>query len=271
MRVEICACFKDEGPNLLEWIAYHYLMGVDRITLYDDGSSDGWQEYLKTVPSNFIEIRSGIEQGDYSSRQIAIYNHYRLHNNLRSGTDYSIFLDIDEFIWSGSTLQKTLALLPKEASQIRVNWLMFGSSGQKERNHERLVIERFTQIDYGHQRNQICKCFIRAGSNVKSDVHYSFVRGKTLGADLSTECFNHTFFSPPFVSSLFIAHYSIKSEAEFSEKLTRGYNTASGKIPDGYFKENNPSKYYCAKLAELGPLVRKQIESWRYEYARPVE
>jgi hypothetical protein len=35
------AIFKDEAPYLLEWIAFHKMIGVALFVLYDNGSTDG--------------------------------------------------------------------------------------------------------------------------------------------------------------------------------------------------------------------------------------
>jgi hypothetical protein len=39
--IVICAVFRDAAAGILEWIAFHRLIGVDRFVLYDLGSADG--------------------------------------------------------------------------------------------------------------------------------------------------------------------------------------------------------------------------------------
>ncbi|HEY3849008.1 MAG TPA: glycosyltransferase family 2 protein [Acetobacteraceae bacterium] len=39
--IVICAVLQDAAPGILEWIAFHRLVGVDRFVLYDLGSTDG--------------------------------------------------------------------------------------------------------------------------------------------------------------------------------------------------------------------------------------
>jgi hypothetical protein len=39
-NIAICAIFKNEGPHLLEWLAFHNMTGVDHFVLYDNGSTD---------------------------------------------------------------------------------------------------------------------------------------------------------------------------------------------------------------------------------------
>ena len=46
-QIAICAIFKDEAPYLLEWLAFHKMIGVDLFFLYDNGSSDGGSELIR--------------------------------------------------------------------------------------------------------------------------------------------------------------------------------------------------------------------------------
>ena len=42
-KIAACAIFKDEAPYLLEWLAFHRMIGVDLFVLYDNGSSRRWR------------------------------------------------------------------------------------------------------------------------------------------------------------------------------------------------------------------------------------
>lgn len=53
-QVAACVRTKDFGRFLPEWIAFHYVTGVDEISVYDDNSADN----TSTVLQPFIE--SGI-------------------------------------------------------------------------------------------------------------------------------------------------------------------------------------------------------------------
>ena len=47
LKIAVCAIFKDEAPYLLEWIAFHKMVGVDLFVLYDNGSSDGGSDVVR--------------------------------------------------------------------------------------------------------------------------------------------------------------------------------------------------------------------------------
>jgi hypothetical protein len=36
-KLAICAIFKDEAPYLLEWLAFHRMIGIDLLVLHDNG------------------------------------------------------------------------------------------------------------------------------------------------------------------------------------------------------------------------------------------
>ena len=46
LKIAVCAIFKDEAPYLLEWLAFHKMIGVDLFFLYDNDSSDGGSELI---------------------------------------------------------------------------------------------------------------------------------------------------------------------------------------------------------------------------------
>ena len=49
LKIAVCAIFKDEGPYLLEWLAFHKLIGVDLFFLYDNDSSDGGSDIIAAI------------------------------------------------------------------------------------------------------------------------------------------------------------------------------------------------------------------------------
>ncbi len=44
----ICAIFKNEGPYILEWVAYHRAVGFDHFVLYDNASTDGGSDVVRS-------------------------------------------------------------------------------------------------------------------------------------------------------------------------------------------------------------------------------
>lgn len=53
----ICAIAKNEGRYIREWLSYHYLVGVRRFFIYDNGSSDDMVEEI--FPMASLGARNG--------------------------------------------------------------------------------------------------------------------------------------------------------------------------------------------------------------------
>ena len=53
MKVELVSIARDEGPFIREWLAHYLMLGFDRITVYDNASTDGMSEVLQKASAAF--------------------------------------------------------------------------------------------------------------------------------------------------------------------------------------------------------------------------
>lgn len=137
-NLSICAVFRDEAKFLDEWLTFHSQVGVEHFYLFDDNSSDNFQEVLDPwIRAGRVEL--------YESRgrsQQKVYQ--RCLNISRFRTQWLAFIDIDEFLWSpkhGNLLEPLQAFTNSAAVVVR--WVMFGSSGKQKMSWQS-VIEDFT-------------------------------------------------------------------------------------------------------------------------------
>jgi Glycosyltransferase family 92 len=140
--IAVCAIFKDEAPYLLEWLAFHALIGVDHFFLYDNGSSDGGGELIRR--SGFAGSVTLLDWADRPG-QLSAYNHFRV-NHARQFT-WAGFIDIDEYIMpvDGDSIRDILLRsVYQPYAAILLQWLVFGPSGHDHRP-EGLVIENYTR------------------------------------------------------------------------------------------------------------------------------
>lgn len=138
--ISICGIFKDEGPYLKEWIEYHLLIGVDKIYLYNNFSSDDYQSIIQP----YIEDGK-VELTDWPvpAGQISAYED--CYAKIRDKTDWICFLDIDEFICPKKELLISDWLHKFENKpSVVVYWKMFGTSGKIERPGNELLTESLT-------------------------------------------------------------------------------------------------------------------------------
>jgi hypothetical protein len=158
-KIAICAIFKDEAPYLLEWLAFHKMIGVDLFFLYDNGSSDGGADVIRA--SSFAR---NVTLTDWRDRpgQLSAYNHFRVNHAPRF--TWAAFIDIDEFIMpvAGTSIRDILMRrIYQPYAQILLQWLVFGPSGH-DRRPQGLVIENYTsRLPLEAEASRHIKCIVR--------------------------------------------------------------------------------------------------------------
>ena len=220
---------RDE-KNINEWISHHFLLGFDKIFIFDHLSikpitAPRFNGKLTIYRSN--EIKNNIKL-DFMNRALNVA--------LKNNVDWMLYLDADEYLCINSHPDvKSFLINFKEADMIGVNWLMFGSNNNVEQP-DGLVIENFTKSDI--RLNQHIKSFVRPEC-VKRIVnpHY-YIIGNI------SRCYNSLGFRMPncpfnkmpipfFKSPIYIAHYYVQSEEEFKKR--------KGRIMDNGTMPNIPS------------------------------
>eukprot|EP00752_Nemacystus_decipiens_P016051 g14350.t1 len=89
----VCTMFKNEAPYLEEWLQYHRLLGVSKVYLYDNGSSDRSREVVRSFEmSRFVEVRNWPHDG----AQTEALNDCLCR--FRHTTRWMSFIDVDEFV-----------------------------------------------------------------------------------------------------------------------------------------------------------------------------
>ncbi|TWB14147.1 glycosyl transferase family 2 [Nitrospirillum amazonense] len=263
-RITLCAIVKNEGDFLLEWVAYHRLMGVGRFVIYDNGSMDGSRDLLDRIaaragitvidwPSahggdvlSFPEARDLVlsltDPRDFNwwgdtavGPQLRAYNHFLAYYGAEA--DWVLFIDADEFVVSrqGLSLPALVARYAEDPAvgAVALNWRYFGSNGLLEPDG-RLVIERFTRcapvVFSGHVH---MKTLGRVSALDRMLIHSGRLRdGYCQVNDIGTPVDLRDFAFTPTIShaQLYIHHYSVKSRAEFARKRARG----RAPFPDGH-------------------------------------
>lgn len=137
----MCAILRDERRYILEWIAYHQLLGVSEFLIFDNESSDGSELLLAELHERGI-VQVVRRPGRGVNVQLDAFLEGARLLSLRS--DFVAFLDLDEFLVTdaqdiGSLLSET----PPDVGAIAICQMVFGSNGRVEYEPD-LVISRFT-------------------------------------------------------------------------------------------------------------------------------
>ena len=270
-KIALVAIAKNEGPYLMEWIAYHLMLGVDHIYIYDDGSTDNSQEAYETMyKTGKLTVLQALKTGQTSYKQTDCWELWR--QQYGQLYDFVLPWDVDEFLAlkAGMNLKQFLALIPHDVGEIRFNWKIFGSSGQLFADWSKFVIERFTKHSAANREHaRITKTIIRLSAMTPGHVITHHVTGikpefKVVGGDLKTEVErSETKISPVIWNGFAVCHhYNIKSAEEFILiKKTRGYWPDCGRtITDEYFSPNDLNEIEDRSMIRHAEPLRKYIE-----------
>lgn len=138
---------RNEGPFLLEWVAYHRAIGMTDIIVVSNNCTDGSDLLLDALAAQGAvqHIRQTVPAGvppQLNAAKIV------LHEKLFRPGDWVIWLDLDEFLVPGFRDLTIDFLIEKlqgaKADALALNWVLMGDSDQTGLP-ERFVDPAFTQ------------------------------------------------------------------------------------------------------------------------------
>ncbi|MBS0626608.1 MAG: glycosyltransferase family 92 protein [Verrucomicrobia bacterium] len=165
-QLSIACIFQDEAPYLKEWIDYHHRIGVEHFWLYDDTSSDNWEEVL----TPYIE-QGIVEVFDWSPcrEQVKIWPKIQVEaykdalNRSNGSSKWLALIDTDEFIlpMKEKTLTKCLENHFSNAGAVYVSWRIFGTSGVTLQKNESMLRQLTACSKKNHPINCVGKSIVR--------------------------------------------------------------------------------------------------------------
>ena len=145
-KVLIVTTMKNEGPFILEWLAYHRSIGVSDFLVYTNDCSDGTDEMFDLLKSKgLLEHRENPYRDLNMKPQHAAYQ-AASETDLASSADWVIPMDVDEYInihVGDGTLSSLFKAVP-DATLISLTWRLFGN-GDISSFSDRPIIEQFDQ------------------------------------------------------------------------------------------------------------------------------
>ena len=124
-ELAICAIFREEAPFLDEWISFHVGIGVTHFFLYNNFSTDDFEAVLAPwIARGYVTLTDWpVPVGQVSAYQHCI----RL---VRGGCRWLALIDVDEFLFSPSTLDiRAILARYSDLPAVEVWQLFFGSGG----------------------------------------------------------------------------------------------------------------------------------------------
>lgn len=264
--VTLCAIARDEGAYLVEWVAYHRLLGFDRIIVYNNESSDGSDALLdRMAAAGLIEHRRWPDRADRSAQTSAYTDAV-----IRCASRWILFLDIDEFLAlrEDASVGGLLARFPADVGAIGLNWRIFGSAGREDGGPEPVIARFDRAAPRDHRLNRQIKSL-----SVAEDIYLvrphrvRLMRGRYV--DAAGEPLDPgRGFAPVRHGLAQINHYAVKSRTEFIDKRLRGCVL---RRPDDPMKLTHRDGSYFAdhdRNEEIDREIQRHLPALAHEMAR---
>ncbi|OZI56386.1 glycosyltransferase family 2 protein [Bordetella genomosp. 4] len=147
MKLSVAAIVKNEADSLVEWIAYHRVVGVEFFFIADNESNDGTSEILEALAAHRLVQYLRFPTPKNGNAQIPAYA--ALLARARDQCDVVAFIDADEYLLPMDGSTSLIPLLERlfrntNISAVGLNWANFGSGGALFAE-EGMVIDRFTK------------------------------------------------------------------------------------------------------------------------------
>ncbi|MFO6462987.1 glycosyltransferase family 2 protein [Jannaschia sp. KMU-145] len=129
-RTAIVTCMKNEGPFILEWLAYHRAIGVDDVLVYTNDCTDGTDTLLDLLQDHgIVQHRDNpFRDTDMKPQHAALAAAEAEPIMARAG--WAVCMDVDEFICihAGEGHLRDLYAAVGDANMISMTWRLFGNA-----------------------------------------------------------------------------------------------------------------------------------------------
>jgi glycosyl transferase family 2 len=126
----IVTTMKNEGPFILEWLAYHRVIGVDSFLIYTNDCTDGTDTFLEFLQDKgIVQHRDNKFQGTGLKPQHAALQAAQSEAVVNE-SNWIICMDVDEFInvKTGNGTLSDLYAAMGDANMISCTWRLFGNA-----------------------------------------------------------------------------------------------------------------------------------------------
>lgn len=159
---------KNEGPFLLEWVAFHKIVGFTDIVVYSNDCTDGSDRLLDLLAEAGELVHVRHQPGPNRKPQMNAARIAMETDFFRDG-DWVMWLDLDEFLWVQPGQHQVDELIDAigPARAVAVAWRHFGDSGN-ETWPGRHISEDFLMAERRWRRRAPqCKTLFRFGPEIR--------------------------------------------------------------------------------------------------------
>ena len=237
-RISLCLIFKNEAPFLKEWIDFHRTIGIDHFYLYNNNSTDNYQEVLESYVNKGIVT---LIDFPYNYAQMQAYEH--CYEHFKGETNWIGFMDADEFICPRyqTDINEWLSKYDKYHS-VLIYFHVFGTGGQLKHDYSKNVIEQYFSC---WPTIQNCgKCFVNTRFSITNyntvTLHHSTcTRYRLFGLPISLPPVNQFGYICPFT----YVFGGVNGKLEKADICLNHYFTKAWDI----YKKKMESTYVCSE------------------------
>lgn len=224
VKLAIVAIAKNESEYIAEWVAYHQAVGVERIYLYDNDSTDGMKKQIqKFIDSGFVvyqQIHGACQQ--FNAYCQGLWNYGK-------ECKYMAFIDCDEFLTPVKYGDNVVEILDElfnrhpKAGGVLVNWCMYGSS-HLDKKPEGLLIDNFVyRAEIGKEGTNVTKSIVRPSCTLMwNHPHYPIYGLSYHGIDMKGRQNNGFWNEIDDYHLLKVNHYFTKSREQWIKRRAQG-------------------------------------------------
>lgn len=284
-RYTILSMMKDEGHALLEWVAYHRLIGFDRICVYTNDCSDGTDAMLIRLEEmgEVRHFRNAVPPGrkpqpnamKLAEREPAV-----------TETAWVIAMDADEFVSikpGAGTMADLMTRIPPQADAVVMTWRFFGSSGVTDWDPGPVTETFLRAAPDRFRKGWGVKTLFRPFEGMRFGIHRPRMKGARRSAEARARLEDQVWVngSGRPMPAEFLAggwrstgpslgydlvemnHYAVKSfEAYLLRRLRGNVNNKPDKYDAGYFALFDRNEIEAPNAARHGPAVRARMAEY---------
>lgn len=267
----IVTTMRDEGPFILEWLAYHRAIGFTDFLVFSNDCADGTDAMLDRLAQLGVLVHLPNPRRGKKTVQWRALNRASRHP-LTKQAGWVLASDVDEFlcIHTGAGRLDDLFAACPDAGGFAIPWRMFGSAGRVD-FIDAPVTEQFTRcapeaLIWPWRAVQFKTLFRNSDAITGLGVHRPeglghAVDGNGVQAALPPGTVAAT--PAPRYGMAQINHYALGSAQNFLVKAARGRpNRSDEPIGLDYWIDRNLNDVEDRRILRHAPAVRDQIAGW---------
>lgn len=169
-ELSIAAIFQNEAPYLREWIEYHRIQGVEHFLLYNNNSTDNFQQVLDPyICQGVVELIHWPhvqKEKDFTNFCFDVQPKAYMNaiDRSRNTTKWLALIDIDEYLYpiEHESISECLKKEFDKEVGVYIHWLNFGHSYVDKVLPKELLIEKLIMCaTAGDERNTFRKSIVK--------------------------------------------------------------------------------------------------------------